>query len=467
MAQDVEEDWVLEVYGHDGKATNVTMLPGDMVLYESHSVIHGRPFPLKGKYYANIFVHFEPMGDKDSTEPLPEPGSLPPYLIPESDWAQETYVDRFPQGWTLLQDLELLARRGDLYTLQYVAQRDSSVLHADTTLPGKQCRLLLAAMRTRQISVVDYFVTQLGYNMNMVCSARTPLDSAERQFEDHDDPMVEYLRSNGALHYTDLIAQHPEQEQVADDRCDVLRLVVFRYNGGSLVWDEEEEEEILLAAQDLMAFLFEVLEYDLNMVCPDYSRSSPKQRQTPKDVRRTFYDHPDHQVPNDDDEMLHVHDYIWSYLLHNNAQTRNDLKDANEEETALSSDDLLSDYRCNVMQAAIYERMEFPSTSALFVLEFLIDMLNYNVNMVCESDNEDEEEEEEWYATPLDWAWDYWYVDADVEDPEILDQGDAVVAFLKERGARTYEEIDERPQVSHPHHLDVPTRNLDQSADEL
>ncbi len=40
--QDVDEPWPLEVYGHDGTATNVTMEPGDMVLYESHSVIHGR-----------------------------------------------------------------------------------------------------------------------------------------------------------------------------------------------------------------------------------------------------------------------------------------------------------------------------------------------------------------------------------------------------------------------------------------
>jgi hypothetical protein len=68
----VDVPWPLEVYGHDGKATNVTMEPGtlqsstdvlsfqvlalcshfagnlpfqflgDMVLYESHSVIHGR-----------------------------------------------------------------------------------------------------------------------------------------------------------------------------------------------------------------------------------------------------------------------------------------------------------------------------------------------------------------------------------------------------------------------------------------
>jgi len=62
VAQDVDEPWPLEVYGHDGKATNVTMEPGDMVLYESHSVLHGRPFPLKGRFLANIFVHFEPVG---------------------------------------------------------------------------------------------------------------------------------------------------------------------------------------------------------------------------------------------------------------------------------------------------------------------------------------------------------------------------------------------------------------------
>jgi prolyl 4-hydroxylase len=62
VAQDLDEPWPLEVIGHDGKATNVTMEAGDMVLYESHSIIHGRPFPLKGRFMANIFVHFEPTG---------------------------------------------------------------------------------------------------------------------------------------------------------------------------------------------------------------------------------------------------------------------------------------------------------------------------------------------------------------------------------------------------------------------
>ena len=61
VAQDLDEPWPVEVYSHDGKAHNVTMLPGDMVLYESHSTMHGRPFPLKGRFYANIFVHFKPI----------------------------------------------------------------------------------------------------------------------------------------------------------------------------------------------------------------------------------------------------------------------------------------------------------------------------------------------------------------------------------------------------------------------
>jgi hypothetical protein len=54
VAQDVDEPWPLEVIGHDGLAHNVTMMPGEMIMYESHSVLHGRPFPLKGRYYANV-----------------------------------------------------------------------------------------------------------------------------------------------------------------------------------------------------------------------------------------------------------------------------------------------------------------------------------------------------------------------------------------------------------------------------
>jgi len=74
VAQDVDEEWPLEVIGHDRRAYNVTMTPGDMVLYESHSVLHGRPFALKGRYFANVFIHFEPRAKALD-------GVRPPYVI--------------------------------------------------------------------------------------------------------------------------------------------------------------------------------------------------------------------------------------------------------------------------------------------------------------------------------------------------------------------------------------------------
>jgi len=54
---------VLEVIGHDGMAHNLTAEPTDMILYESSSIIHGRPYPLKGEgaMYGSLFVHFEPL----------------------------------------------------------------------------------------------------------------------------------------------------------------------------------------------------------------------------------------------------------------------------------------------------------------------------------------------------------------------------------------------------------------------
>ncbi len=66
--QEVTEPWPLEVIGHDGFAYNITISPGEVILYESHSIIHGRPFALKGSYYANIFVHFKPEFDVDDDE---------------------------------------------------------------------------------------------------------------------------------------------------------------------------------------------------------------------------------------------------------------------------------------------------------------------------------------------------------------------------------------------------------------
>ena len=119
VAQDVEEDWPMEVYSHKtGMAHNVTLAPGDMLLFESHSLMHGRPFPLNGKYYAMLFIHFEPTGQTPLVErervdeqyrravqdgvggqsSSEESQNLPPYIRrfspEEENWQLEN-----PDGW--------------------------------------------------------------------------------------------------------------------------------------------------------------------------------------------------------------------------------------------------------------------------------------------------------------------------------------------------------------------------------
>ena len=39
--QNVSRPWPLEAYDHTGSAHNLTLEPGEMILYESHSVLHG------------------------------------------------------------------------------------------------------------------------------------------------------------------------------------------------------------------------------------------------------------------------------------------------------------------------------------------------------------------------------------------------------------------------------------------
>lgn len=52
------QPWPVELISHDGKAYNVTLEPGEMALYESHSTFHGRPFPLNGSLYVSSKFFF-------------------------------------------------------------------------------------------------------------------------------------------------------------------------------------------------------------------------------------------------------------------------------------------------------------------------------------------------------------------------------------------------------------------------
>jgi len=152
VAQDVDEPWPLEVYGHDGRAYNVTMEPGEMILYESHSVLHGRPFPLKGKFYANAFIHFEPVGhsgehgfNPDNEEHyesmldikggFAHDGGLPPYIVdgsleafrwrrenPEEEWEPRWAYEAEEEEGTGSNGAHYAAHTGDVETLLHIIE---------------------------------------------------------------------------------------------------------------------------------------------------------------------------------------------------------------------------------------------------------------------------------------------------------------------------------------------------------
>ena len=62
IGQEVDQgrDWTLDILDNSGRGHQVVLAQGQMLLYESARLPHGRPKPLHGDHYSNIFVHFKP-----------------------------------------------------------------------------------------------------------------------------------------------------------------------------------------------------------------------------------------------------------------------------------------------------------------------------------------------------------------------------------------------------------------------
>jgi prolyl 4-hydroxylase len=54
----VNKDWALDIQDHEGNWHKVYTEPGDMILYESATNLHGRIEPFDGEYYRNFFLHY-------------------------------------------------------------------------------------------------------------------------------------------------------------------------------------------------------------------------------------------------------------------------------------------------------------------------------------------------------------------------------------------------------------------------
>jgi hypothetical protein len=61
VSQRVNQDWPLCIEDNAYRSHELLLQPGDMVFYEGGRLLHGRPQPLDGQDYANIFCHFKPV----------------------------------------------------------------------------------------------------------------------------------------------------------------------------------------------------------------------------------------------------------------------------------------------------------------------------------------------------------------------------------------------------------------------
>jgi len=68
VGQNVEEEWPLVIEDNYYRNHHVLLKPGEVIYYESARLAHGRPQPLKGKFFANIFCHFMPKASKQITK---------------------------------------------------------------------------------------------------------------------------------------------------------------------------------------------------------------------------------------------------------------------------------------------------------------------------------------------------------------------------------------------------------------
>ena len=57
----LDSRWPLYIEDIHGKPHQVDLEPGELLFYEGARLIHGRPYPLNGDYYAGMFVHYRPL----------------------------------------------------------------------------------------------------------------------------------------------------------------------------------------------------------------------------------------------------------------------------------------------------------------------------------------------------------------------------------------------------------------------
>ena len=178
------------------------------VVFVPYILIHRqqRPFPLKGNFYANIFIHFEPTGEHlaDGSWEGYDDDFYPPYILDESP-ELEHWEKRNPSGWKKNAPAAAAVSRpeghtaaavGDIEVLKELAKENKRALHAKDENGWQP---LHEAVRAGHLDAVELLVEH-GADINSVTNKGmgvSPYYIAMRSLSE-DHPVTEYLQSLGA-----------------------------------------------------------------------------------------------------------------------------------------------------------------------------------------------------------------------------------------------------------------------------
>lgn len=125
-----------------GTAMRSMFTTSDLILflfYSLHSILHGRPFPLKGRFMANVFIHFEPTGPINGQ--MEFNGVFPPYVVDGTDEA-ERWRASHPNGHSIMETREFAtgsseahryASTNDIFSLRKLLDRKAEVVNVRDT----------------------------------------------------------------------------------------------------------------------------------------------------------------------------------------------------------------------------------------------------------------------------------------------------------------------------------------------
>ena len=91
----MSKPWPLILEDLHGNTNEVTLESGDLLLYESSKVYHGRPKPFEGSWYTSLFLHYYPMEWDGNTILYDTHYRIPPtwyHAVPKKEEVDELVV---------------------------------------------------------------------------------------------------------------------------------------------------------------------------------------------------------------------------------------------------------------------------------------------------------------------------------------------------------------------------------------